>query len=65
MIQLSCSHITLLTDIKQSLEAHFDNASKRLVKNKLHLDVNKTTFMLYGTHQRIGIADKMSEHAAK
>lgn len=48
-----------IESIKQSLEADLNNASKLLAKNKLRLNINKNTVMLYGTQQRIGKTDQI------
>ncbi len=48
-------------NIRSSLELDLINVHKWLVKKtKLHLNVSKTKFMLYGTHKRLNLSPEIS-----
>ncbi len=47
-------------NIRSNLELDLTNAHKWMAKILLHLNVNKTALMLYGTHKRLNISPEMS-----
>lgn len=51
---------TTSASIERSLQEDLNNTNKWLKKNRLHLNVKKTTWSLIGTHQKLASAGDMS-----